>query len=1172
MDSDLKYTNYDIDIDEVEQYAKALSTAKGHRIIVVLITKLLSIIKKSENDVVNRLEKSLEINELKKSITEISKLSEEKNIINHFESIIKICKTSQISSEFFVKLAKLLITTKNLLKSNNRLEDDISQEISTVFLSKIDDSSIINIDYNKQYYIALPVQVDSDLKHITLAFNINKLDIDNIGCVYDIEYIGLQKTIEISERKYTFQPIRYRKNGNVEWTNGHITINAPLGHAKDLHPWCADPKNQDIFLSEITHNTSSIALFFNKTGPLANQPIKCSFDFDQTLVNCKPPTNSESMDWLHDGSLLKEPNTSFTKVGIAINNCGIKFDIVTSRRDKMSSLEDPIRKLFPNVNIVSFCKKRIVAQSEKSRMDAKAEDKLARVIDLECFIHFDDENIVCNKMISNGISSVLVNSKDNKFMEVISRKIHQFGIQGPPGIGKSTILEKVATKLEIMGYKTKIYATDSYNGCDAYACIQSDINNDRNNIDIALWDTTFSSGPGKLPIKLVKLSCNNIESDFLVSLLGILGRESHPNLSAPAELFPNYKKPDYNDERSLVSILNKHKDNISEIKQELASIFVNIRIIDHSYELIVICSYLERAQNFRDLAMRQSRNPILVFDTETQSWLFLANQFIRGAESLSIQTKDMQTENVNNCSLDCISEFSGPQQRVMIPLLDDKETQMNGYLSFKADGQLVGISWTKTNTKMGIKTINIINNCNNDFAKYVLNCAIKNKWDYIPVIRSNGTYFISDDMIITLYTALKSQYESKFPDKNDLPSDINELRDKLIPDFLNQSYIFINNIVDSSDSDLICMSFEAICPDRKTLSGKILIELACSYPQGSIRFLGYSKGQANSYPKYTCHGECQDAIFKAELDQPLFKTIKTNNEINQSLSLLNQVTKGEISEDEFFSKWAPDNFETALHIIDPEGFVFNTIDGEYSKIKTRTYYICHKLRLPNIVELLEMPQITAKYFPLVSALKRVIGEDRILLKQVTNIAIDFAEKFLNMYNVLASCNGDNPQLSEDMTLFWNSLSSKAQSSLITNVIKPNPNYNNFLVRFSGTNDAWYSLLEKLFKKNDMDITDIDTAIIAIKRLFLFNDKYDPSNYLSIASPEIVRLTCECRYNLEMNIDAWKIKKEYETIIRTVPVVKNRSTTQNEFIKKHNTLMNSACFLDIWASTVGGISL
>ena len=110
MDSDLKYTNYDIDIDEVEQYAKALSTVKGHRIIVVIITKLLSIIKKSENDVVNRLEKSLEINELKKSITEISKLSEEKNIINHFESIIKICKTSQISSEFFVKLAKLLIT------------------------------------------------------------------------------------------------------------------------------------------------------------------------------------------------------------------------------------------------------------------------------------------------------------------------------------------------------------------------------------------------------------------------------------------------------------------------------------------------------------------------------------------------------------------------------------------------------------------------------------------------------------------------------------------------------------------------------------------------------------------------------------------------------------------------------------------------------------------------------------------------------------------------------------------------------------------------------------------------------------------------------------------------------------------------------------------------------
>ena len=56
---------------------------------------------------------------------------------------------------------------------------------------------------------------------------------------------------------------------------------------------------------------------------------------------------------------------------------------------------------------------------------------------------------------------------------------------------------------------------------------------------------------------------------------------------------------------------------------------------------------------------------------------------------------------------------------------------------------------------------------------------------YLSVIPTHPP-FISDDMIITLCTALKSQYESKFPDKNDLPSDINELRDKLIPNFLNQ--------------------------------------------------------------------------------------------------------------------------------------------------------------------------------------------------------------------------------------------------------------------------------------------------------------------------------------------------------------------------------------------------
>ena len=55
------------------------SISSNHLYVFILLSLLglLSIIKKSVNTVVNRLEKSLEINELKKSIKEISKLSEE---------------------------------------------------------------------------------------------------------------------------------------------------------------------------------------------------------------------------------------------------------------------------------------------------------------------------------------------------------------------------------------------------------------------------------------------------------------------------------------------------------------------------------------------------------------------------------------------------------------------------------------------------------------------------------------------------------------------------------------------------------------------------------------------------------------------------------------------------------------------------------------------------------------------------------------------------------------------------------------------------------------------------------------------------------------------------------------------------------------------------------------
>lgn len=825
--------------------------------------------------------------------------------------------------------------TQEVLKTiqpniNKRLVDMSSQEVKLTIQPSIDRKSVsLNIqlntasyketkenpiDYSKEYYLALPIRLEIDperLFHITLAFD--SLDINQyqkqIGSIYQVDLIGDIQTVQINRENYKFQLVYCCLNASQEIFKGHITIECPYGKAKNLHPWCQDPENNHYFLNPVKNTLYSILLPFHKTGAYHNCPAKLSFDLDDTLIHTDISSNNFS--WLRDGDLLLDAEkTQITTLGNIINQLQLPFQITTSRRNinnGIITLEEALRKLFPFVKEISFgCK--IISNDDSDRTVQKAKDKLSRIND--CSFHFDDDTVVCEVLSQNGLGTVKVNfigsGSSTQFIipNIKISMVYEFGFQASTGMGKSTILDNLSITLNKEGIKTAVFATDKIpkGNKGGYSYIQTQIEHFQKTtgLQVALWDTTFSGGlPKNIPqINLIGLTGYNQNPalDFIVGLIGMLNRTNHPTIKSPSNLLtqslqignPKVEVSNYDDGRELIDILNQIGFNVEKIKEELLSLLIDCRIIHQKTYTLILCCYRDHAQDFRCKAMRQSRNPVFIWipdkDGDFGSWYFVANQFIRGAESLSLQTRNMSTENVEN--INSLKMFSGSQQAIMTILLNEEKQALSGYLSFKADGQLVGITWLKKSSIMGIAIQQVIVDSENPPANFVLNYAKEKNRDYIPIIRSNGTFMISDKMIKSLLTGLKDNYLQKkiISDQkinNDQP-DLIQLMNLLIPLILNDSYNFINDIIKSTKTteELYCLSFEVICPNRTDLWGNVLTELACSYSKGSFRFLGYSYGVGTSYPQFVCHGACQEAIKLAGLDQPLFKKINTNLDIN----------------------------------------------------------------------------------------------------------------------------------------------------------------------------------------------------------------------------------------------------------------------------------------------------
>ena len=369
-----------------------------------------------------------------------------------------------------------------------------------------------------------------------------------------------------------------------------------------------------------------------------------------------------------------------------------------------------------------------------------------------------------------------------------------------------------------------------------------------------------------------------------------------------------------------------------------------------------------------------------------------------------------------------------------------------GYLSFKTDGCLIGVSWYKFGSLLGNHVHAAFTSASEGagggdgadetgaacvaFALQNIAHAENQGWGHFPVLRSNQTALIGVAMREWAATALLAEKTGDPGAKT-----LEQVEEKVLPPFLAQCYALLGALppAPASTADdgggggaagaaghrdtggAISMSFEAVCPDRLTLWGSLQEGLAVSYARGRMQFLGMSAGSGTSWPAYICHGEIANLVAGAGLAQPACLAVRTAGDVNSAVDALSRVLRGELTEAAFFSQgdWmansggggggggvggggggahaasasAANQEGSSDLLVDAEGFVLITGDGEYSKVKGVEYYLCHKFQSKKITEVLGLNPVISKYFPLYTQLVRAVepAEAPELLGQVQRV-------------------------------------------------------------------------------------------------------------------------------------------------------------------------------------------
>ncbi len=325
-------------------------------------------------------------------------------------------------------------------------------------------------------------------------------------------------------------------------------------------------------------------------------------------------------------------------------------------------------------------------------------------------------------------------------------------------------------------------------------------------------------------------------------------------------------------------------------------------------------------------------------------------------------------------------------------LIENANTPLYGELNMKIDGSLLSILRIPKKSIQYLIFNEIlfrhsINDIEKEYIQYLLN--IDNDYLYVPVSQNTDLVKVCEGFFPTMVTAMCGPLGKNMWDE---PFSGTEL-EKLIHLFQLNFPIMINKLKEINIPDVqekvTSYYFEAICMEQTTLNDKKVPDLALSYDESNLYFLGVRQFNSVSFDPYLPASK-----FIHTFLMPMYWQIKTPNEINQIVDALSSVLSGFKTEEEFFNEF-PSEGSTKLHF---EGFVFllNNLNGIefqdplYAKLKSPFWYELHKPG-KDIIEIIG--KLNPKYcelFPLIGLIQRITPE--------------LIEQLLDKFQLILDCN------------------------------------------------------------------------------------------------------------------------------------------------------------------------
>lgn len=406
--------------------------------------------------------------------------------------------------------------------------------------------------------------------------------------------------------------------------------------------------------------------------------------------------------------------------------------------------------------------------------------------------------------------------------------------------------------------------------------------------------------------------------------------------------------------------------------------------------------YLENSRVWKPSWARQSRGIILYLNKEDKI-VNLKYQLQRGAEILTgMQLKQgfFETQDYSNSTFDAFDT----KQQTVIRLLSEQKA-IKGFLSFKLDGSLEGVSCYSGSLKEELQPL--VSQYGDPFAKATLKIAEDMKLPFMPVVSSQATWFAGKDMQSYYVTAMlvglghMSFQQLQEEAKTKSPVQVWLEKGSSVLSQIAKFYTSYKSELDKNkeETDVISLSFEAICPKRctawvgqKGYTNEFHTELAISYPTASFKFLSVSWG--SSKINFKPHFQVAEHVNNAGFEEPLWWNVSHSRDIEGMIADLALCLRRKMDENKFLEVHPSANkYRVNNKYFDYEGYIFYAdFDGvlDYSKVKTNEYYIAHKYRPTNIAYLMELNKTASEVFPLCSLVSEFYGNLKTNMPQVIN--------------------------------------------------------------------------------------------------------------------------------------------------------------------------------------------